>query len=788
MNNHHGGVDVKSSQMSRGNSEHPKYRKDFPSPNTEFNEIGASSLHFDHAFHLDHLFSMASQFYKRYVPPPKVPKIEDQPNQTPALKPAEGSHHLPKRSKEGSGISANSMKKPKTNKILAKQPLLEQENTERLTNVSSLMPENAGRLIESVIPESETNLAIEKHGLTPLPQPTQIEECPRVSISSALPEWIRAPIIASSSNEIPFDRFRGEDSMSGKIVSNLSKNGFANANGLQSAILAMLLPGYQGRECYSGDICIGAATGSGKTLAYALPLVESLRRKPVTRLRGLIVVPTRELVTQARETFQMCAAGTGIKIGTAVGNRSLKDEQALLIQKDQRWDPKAYQAVQEKEVDEDEELMNWDLDAVLGPQDEFKCWPDHVLEYSSMADILICTPGRLVEHIKSTKGFHLHHVQWLVIDEADRLLAESFQEWVGIVIPELEYLPPLNTLEQEIYKTYHIPRGREVQKIVLSATMTRDVSKLMSLRLKRPRLVVLESSRDTTENQYKGEGDLPQEESIELPRTLREFAMAVANVEDKPLCLLQLLNELPNAERGEHQEETENLDGDIELEDFVDSVDQKRSYSEPFPSDPPSNAAKTGPKGKQTSIPATLVFANSNENALRLARLLAILLPEQQIRALTKSPGNKNGRKTLQMFRRGQLSVIVATDLASRGLDIPDLAHVVNYDLPTSLNSYVHRVGRTARAGKKGRAVTLVEHRQAKWFWNDIARTKSIIRAKNVARMDGRLQIGEQDRKRYEEALSILGQESMGRGLRKDLEEKGERKDVRTARQLQHLL
>ncbi|MCJ1304099.1 hypothetical protein MMC08_006911 [Hypocenomyce scalaris] len=167
-----------------------------------------------------------------------------------------------------------------------------------------------------------------------------------------------------------------------------------------------------------------------------------------------------------------------------------------------------------------------------------------------------------------------------------------------------------------------------------------------------------------------------------------------------------------------------------------------------------------------SSNQGVLIFTNNNENALRLARLLALLQPswESEIGSLTASSATSSSRRTLAAFRKRKLSILVASDRASRGLDIKDLAHVINYDLPTSLTSYVHRVGRTARAGKEGIATTFVSHREARWFWNEIARSKQIKRApgKKMARMDVKLEAGDKERKGYEAALGQLGREAHG--------------------------
>ena len=698
-------------------------------------------------------------FYKRHVPAPKLHVNSGQDSKERSVNPAQSSNRP-------SDPSPRSLKKQKLSTKSPERPPALSDAQDETTTSSSQRSDSAESIPEKASAPPEARYENQKHGLTPIPQPHQVEAAPQVSISSALPQWIRNPIIAPALAQVPFEHYGEEGSLCGKLISNLSKRGFTNANGLQSAVLPMLLPKHADHQSYSGDICISAATGSGKTLAYVLPMVEALRSKAVTRLRGLILVPTRELVNQAREMLEMCSAGTGVKIGMATGSRSLKDEQTLLIQKDQRWDPSASKTEQEKRLDDDEDLMYFDFGSLLGPQEDFECWPGHVLEYSSKVDILICTPGRLVEHIRSTKGFHLNHVQWLVIDEADRLLAESFQDWVDSVIPRLEHVEPPALREQNFYKSFHLPLERVVRKVILSATMTRDISRLMSLRLKQPRLVTLQGPSNTESIDGESMDTSIQGEKIKLPRMLEEVAVAVADVEDKPLYLLQLLNELWAAKAEERHNST---NGDVMTQDLAVSADSLEVETDCKSADHSSGKL---PQEKAGTLPGILVFTNSNESALRLARLMTILCPGMQIRPLTKSSSVKEGRATLRKFRKGEFSVVVATDLASRGLDIADLADVINYDMPSSLKSYVHRVGRTARAGKRGMAMTLVEHRQAKWFWNSIGRAEDVSRAQKVDRDDRGLRSGEQERQEYELALRVLEQEATGANLERANEEK----------------
>ncbi|KAL9129293.1 MAG: hypothetical protein Q9217_002203 [Psora testacea] len=617
----------------------------------------------------------------------------------------------------------------------------------------------------------DAKLIVESHGLQPLPQPSQEEDGTRVSTSDALPDWLRNPILVSTSDSIPF----ADLPLSKALVESLKQKGFEKAFAVQTAVIPMLLPG---PAAHYGDVCISAATGSGKTLAYALPMAEALKERYGHQLTGLVLVPTRELVSQARETLEHCAIGTDLRIGTAIGSNPLKEEQDILIKKYQRYDPEAYNAEKAKEIDEGEALMNWDFDAMMYPRDDFPHRQNYITDYRSKVDILICTPGRLVEHIKSTNGFTLEHLQWLVIDEADRLLEESFQQWVDIVLPELEYMPPLGPLEQKLEMCSPFLRRRELRKTILSATMTRDVGKLAALKLRQPKLVVLQG-----QNAMDDIGDVNGESHgrVELPAMLNEAALPVADIADKPLHLIRVLERPPSAQHpspalegarsyltnSKNQKYASSNDtgseGSSDTSDFDDGSEKSDSPTKLVPGFNATPLASTH---------GTLIFTNSNENAQRLARLLVILRPDlaSQVGTLVKSSASSTGRKTIKSFQKRKLSIVIASDRASRGLDLQNLARVINYDMPKSVNSYVHRVGRTARAGKEGFATTFVAHHEARWFWNEVARSQQLLRAqgRKVQRLESALDVSKEERERYQAALARLGAEAQDSRARKD--------------------
>lgn len=542
--------------------------------------------------------------------------------------------------------------------------------------------------------------------LTPIPQPPPAPEPEYKPSFSALPSWLAKPVVVESNVTASFAEF----SLDSKLQENLKRKGYEKSLAVQAAVIPLLLPG---PKAYMGDVCISAATGSGKTLAYILPMVERLKKKITTRLRGLVVVPTRELVAQVREVAEVCAAGTGLQIGVAIGNVSLAEEQDRLIKKGQRYDPIA----REKMYNDAKARFGVDFSEDVQLQEDFvKLLPDHVPEFSSKVDLLICTPGRLVDHIRNTKGFSIKDVEWLVIDEADRLLDENFQEWVTTLLNALHS----KKLEDQMIARQRVlgvasSEERRVRKVILSATMTRDLSKLASLRLKRPILVAIVDHNDhDTKSLAESRGGMLETnaENFELPSTLAEAAIPVGDGSEKPLYLLHLL------------------------------------HNKLLPS-------------------KVLIFTSNNENAGRLGHLLPMmdLSLDGNVGVLTKaSSSSKASRKTLKAFQSGKLSILIASDRASRGLDVPDIAHVVNYDMPHGLTSYVHRVGRTARAGREGMAWTLFTSTEARWFWNEIARSSRISRgSRKVERTKLDIDsISQETRSLYEKALKKLQSAVLG--------------------------
>lgn len=615
---------------------------------------------------------------------------------------------------------------------------------------------------------------VEAHGLEPLPQPEPVVQDGSRPTYETLPAWIAHPIRVTPETKASFVDL----GISKEIAGKLESKGYESAFAVQTAVIPLLLPSPDRQ----GDVVVSAATGSGKTLAYVLPMVRDISQGVVTRLRGVIVVPTRELVLQAKEVCEACAnAFSGpskktVRIGISMGNKQFEHEQTDLVEEEQRYDPTGHESWLQEHFNQDFEVSLFD--------DRPKPLPDHVIDYVSKVDVLICTPGRLVDHITRTPGFTLDYVRWLVVDEADKLLAQTFQDWLPVVMPRL------SITNKPGARDFPDSNKTGVRKVVLSATMTRDLSLLNGLKLSRPKLVTLEGSREDEQAQ---EG---KTEHV-LPELLEESAIKARDPALKPLYLVDLLNssllsslygtdedvEMKDAEEEDtsavdsvsasDSSDTDSSDDDSDDSDNSDSSDSESGESSADSANSSPAQKKRSSTSKKPFSTTVLIFTKSNETAIRLSRLLSLLSPPLAplIGTLTSTTRSSQRRKTLHAFTSRKLRILVASDLVARGIDLANLDHVVNYDMPTSVASYVHRVGRTARAGRRGKAWTLFTKTEAGWFWTAVAgkgesKSRGAAAAGQIkrngkvgdARIDDRW--SEDRLAGFEEALEKLGKEA----------------------------
>ncbi|WFD29841.1 RNA helicase [Malassezia sp. CBS 17886] len=311
-------------------------------------------------------------------------------------------------------------------------------------------------------------------------------------------------------------------------------------------------------EALRGQDVIGLAqTGSGKTAAFSIPILQALWDNP-RPFFACVIAPTRELSYQIAQQIEALGATIGARCATIVGGMDMMSQSIAL---------------------------------------------------SKRPHVIVATPGRLQDHLENTKGFSLRTLQYLVLDEADRLL-------------DLDFGPIIDKLLQ------NIPKDRRT--MLFSATMTTKVAKLQRASLRSPVRVEVGTKYSTVS-------------------TLQQYYLFMPFAH-KDTYLVHLANE----QAGQ----------------------------------------------------SVIVFTRTVHDAQRLAVLLRLLgfsaIPLHGQLSQTARLG------ALNKFKAGGRSIMVCTDVAARGLDIPAVDLVVNFDIPTHSKDYIHRVGRTARAGRQGRSVTLV--------------------------------------------------------------------------------
>ncbi|KAJ3032196.1 UNVERIFIED_CONTAM: ATP-dependent RNA helicase dbp6 [Siphonaria sp. JEL0065] len=607
--------------------------------------------------------------------------------------------------------------------------------------------------------------------------------------AQGLPQWLANPtrIPATLSIQTP-------ESSTANPAYNLSKHTQARLASLdihhlfpvQQAVLPkLLLSRYSSSpRTPPGDLLVSSATGSGKTLAYVLPILEYLISNPllsstatarvIPRLRALIVVPTRDLAVQVKTTLEQVSKGSSIRIGVVTGSMSFHAEQEMLVETGGR---------------------DVGTEGVLN--EGGRC---------CKVDVLVATPGRLTDHLKGTPGFSLRHLRFLVLDEADRLLVQDYQGWLNMVLKGVKedlinsdgvalvdedggiaahsksrydrYLAsgccssdstsksdtvgqewkalgfkvdelgmPLHNVvslrHEQVQQlddgqirnkngTYTIRHHTPLQKLLFSATLTRNPEKIASLHLTNPSYIAVSSApstlRPVKENGHESSTDnqdqpdtqdaAHEEEDLSIekynaPPTLSEHMIVVDSTSSKPLILLHLLFNL--------------------------------------------------------QLSGLLIFTKSVESAHRLASLIesvnTIVTTSVKIpitaRAISSDLSTSDRKKLITSFSKGEITALVCSDVMARGMDLgQSVKGVVNYDVPSSgggVKTYVHRVGRTARAGRDGEAWSIVEEKEARWFKREVvglvtrAEGKSVVRVKvGETETAGRLKLA------YKRALEQL--------------------------------
>ncbi|KAK3923300.1 putative ATP-dependent RNA helicase [Frankliniella fusca] len=360
----------------------------------------------------------------------------------------------------------------------------------------------------------------------------------------------------------PFDESTtfNQMNLSRPLLKAIAAMNFVHPTPIQAATIPMAL---QGR-----DICGCAATGTGKTAAYMLPVLERLLYRPnqgATTTRVLVLVPTRELGVQVYQVTKQLAQFTSVEVGLSVGGLDVKTQEIVL-----RKNP----------------------------------------------DIVIATPGRLIDHIRNTPSFSLDSIEVLILDEADRMLDENFSEQMKEIVKQT---------------------ARTRQTMLFSATMTDQVEDLASVSLSKPVRIFVDNNSQVAFN-------------------LRQEFIRI---------------------RDGHEGDREAILAALVCRTFRDHA---------------------------------MVFVTTKRQAHRVRLLLGLL--GVKVGELHGDLTQPQRLEALRRFKDEELDVLVATDVAARGLDIRGVKSVINFTMPAALEHYIHRVGRTARAGRSGISVSLAGEKE----------------------------------------------------------------------------
>lgn len=347
------------------------------------------------------------------------------------------------------------------------------------------------------------------------------------------------------------------------LLAGLEAAGFTRCTPIQALTLPIALTGR--------DVAGQAQTGTGKTLAFLVAVMNRLLTRPALAERkpedprALILAPTRELAIQIHKDAVKFGSELGLKFALVYGGVDYDKQRALL---------------------------------------------------QEGADVIIATPGRLIDYVKQHKVVSLHACEMCVLDEADRMFDLGF-------IKDIRFL------------LRRMPIRTERQTLLFSATLSHRVLELAYEHMNEPEKVVVETEFITAAK-------------------VRQKVYFPADDEKIPL-LLGLLSRSEGAR--------------------------------------------------------TMVFVNTKAFVERVARSLE--KGGYRVGVLSGDVPQKKRETLLAKFQKGQLEILVATDVAARGLHIDGVSHVYNYDLPFDAEDYVHRIGRTARLGAEGDAISFACERYA---------------------------------------------------------------------------
>jgi len=356
------------------------------------------------------------------------------------------------------------------------------------------------------------------------------------------------------------------------------------------------------------DVLMRSPTGSGKTIAYSLAVVEKLRRKlGLCRNSGVyavVIVPTRELALQTKQVFdQLVMRAKRIVPTCLIGGNKMSNEKRCI---------------------------------------------------RKGVNVVIATPGRLADHMENTKCLNFSKVEFIVLDEADRLLDMGMQQKIDKI---------LKTIRKQT-------ECENVQTVLLSATLTKGVEKLVDLNLKDPYRVEADNTEDNKTLTTIDSGTKLTMDHASFPATLDQFVSIVPS-KLRLVTLVSLLHKKCQEEK-------------LKVVVFLSCRDSVHFHQKLFD---------------------------------KIVRNIMSWSASTQVLALHGGMEQAERTKTTNKFRLSPDScILMCTDVAARGLDIPEVDMVIQYISPVNPVDYIHRVGRTARAGKEGKSVLFLTPAESKYI------------------------------------------------------------------------
>lgn len=373
-----------------------------------------------------------------------------------------------------------------------------------------------------------------------------------------------------------------ELNLSESLLKAINEMGFEKPSPIQQKSLPILM----GSET---DFIGLAATGTGKTAAFTIPMLEKLNSE-IRKVQALIMCPTRELAKQVADQVNSIAKYSKIKAQAIYGGSSYSEQ---------------------------------------------------INGLKSGAQIVVGTPGRLVDHIERGT-LNLEHVKFVILDEADEMISMGFKDELEAV------LQAVNRDQANIW--------------LFSATMSKEVRRVADTYLKAPASIQINKTEV-------------------VPSAIKQIYYIVRE-SDKAEILCKMI------------EVADNFYG--------------------------------------------IIFCQTKSLVVDLTSYL--IDRGYKVDSLHGDKDQKSRERTMQSFRDRKVKILVCTDVASRGLDVKDITHVINYSLPRELDSYVHRIGRTARSGKEGFALSLVTPAQERLVYRIEDMTKSRMQKGEIP---SRRQVGE---------------------------------------------